>query len=61
MPIKLKASQKIRSKATGKFTTKHFYLKTIGLKELQDLVDAPNTKPKVKEKCKREIVRRFKN
>tara|TARA_R110001592_G_C13139200_1_gene747186 strand:+ start:736 stop:837 length:102 start_codon:yes stop_codon:yes gene_type:complete len=31
------------------------------LKELEELVAAPNTKPKVKEKCKREIVRRYKN
>ena len=61
MPIKLKASQKIRNKATGKSTIKHFYLKTMRLKELEELVAAPNTKPKVKEKCKREIVRRYKN
>jgi hypothetical protein len=61
MPIKLKPSQKIRSKATGKFTIKHFYLKTMRLKELEDVIKASNTKPKVREKCKREIVRRYKN
>ena len=61
MPIKLKASQKIRNKKTGKITTEHFYLKCMGLKELEDVIEAPNTKPKVREKCKREIVRRYKN
>lgn len=61
MPIKLKASQKIRSKATGKTTTRNFYMKCMRLKELEDVIAAPNTKPKVREKCKREIVRRYKN
>lgn len=61
MPIKLKASQKIRNKKTGKITTEHYYLKSMGLKELEDVIEAPNTKPKVREKCKREIVRRYKN
>ena len=29
MPMKLKASQKIRDRATGKTTTEHYYLKSI--------------------------------
>ena len=58
MPIKLKPSQKIRSKATGKTTTEHFYLKTMTVKELEEHINASNTKPKVKLKCIRELIRR---
>jgi len=58
MPEKLKKSVKTFSKKTGKTKVEHFYLKAISLKELEDIINAPNTKPKVREKCKREIVRR---
>ena len=58
MPEKLKKSVKTFSKKTGKKTVEHFYLKAISLKELEDVINAPNTRPKVREKCKREIVRR---
>ena len=61
MPIKLKPSQKSISKITGKSTVKHFYLKMMRFKELESIVNDPRTKPKVKDKCKKEIVRRYKN
>tara|TARA_B100000767_G_C19634001_1_gene479565 strand:- start:66 stop:299 length:234 start_codon:yes stop_codon:yes gene_type:complete len=60
MPTKLKASQKVRSKTTGNTTTEHFYLKTMTVKELEEYINASNTKPKVKLKCIRELIRRNK-
>ena len=60
MPVKLKASQKIRDRATGKTTTEHYYLRRMTLKELNDYIESPSAKKKVIQKCKNEIVRRSK-
>jgi len=60
MPAKLKASQKIRDRATGKTTTEHYYLKCMTLKELNDYIESSSAKKKVIQKCKNEIVRREK-
>lgn len=60
MPIKLKPSQKIRSKATGKTTTEHFYLKTMSVRQLNEYINATNSKPKIVQKCRNELIRREK-
>ena len=60
MPVKLKASQKIRSKATGKTTTEHFYLKTMSVRQLNEYINATNSKPKIMQKCRNELIRREK-
>jgi len=60
MPMKLKASQKIRSKATGKTTTEHFYLKTMSVSQLNEYINATNSKPKIVQKCRNELIRREK-
>jgi len=36
----------------------HFYIKTIANKELEDLIESPNTKSKIKQKCRNELIRR---
>lgn len=58
MPAKLKPSQKIRNKATGKNATEHFYLKCISIDALNKYIDASNSKPKTIQKCRNELVRR---
>jgi uncharacterized sporulation protein YeaH/YhbH (DUF444 family) len=58
MPTKFKKSAKEYSRATGKTTTTHYYIKTISKKELFEALNNHNTKPKVKQKIKNELVRR---
>ena len=60
MSAKLKPSQKIRNKATGKYTTEHFYLKCMSINALNKYIDASNSKPKTIQKCRNELVRRNK-
>lgn len=60
MSVKLKPSQKIRNKATGKYTTEHFYLKCMTPDALNKYIDASNSKPKTMQKCRNELVRRNK-
>lgn len=60
MPMKLKPSQKIRSKATGKTTTAHFYLKTMSVCQLNEYINATNSTPKIVQKCRNELIRREK-
>jgi hypothetical protein len=61
MPIKLKPSQKIKDKSTGKTKTEHFYLKSMTLEQLKDQIDNAKTLPKIKLKCIREIIKRNKD
>ena len=58
MPIKLKQSENVRNKQTGKVITEHFYIKCANMKDLVDLLDNEYTKPKVKQKIRNELVRR---
>ena len=60
MPSKLKASQKIRDRATGKTRTEHFYLKTMSVCQLNEYINATNSKPKIVQKCRNELIRREK-
>ena len=63
MPIKLRPSAKEwvrtdRFNRTGKSIMKHHYIKTISQKELFEELNKYNTKPKVKQKIRAELVRR---
>ena len=64
MPTKLRPSAKefVRkdrfSGAIGTSTMKHHYIKTISKKELFEELNKHNTKPKVKQKIRHELVRR---
>ena len=60
MPMKLKASQKIRDRATGKATTEHYYLKSMTIKDLNDYIASSSAKKKVIQKCRNELTRRSK-
>ncbi len=60
MPIKQRASQKVRDRVTGKTKTEHFYLKSMTLKDLNDYIESSNSKKKVIQKCKNELIRRSK-
>ena len=58
MPMKLKASQKIRDRATGKTTIEHYYLKSMTIKDLNDYIESSSAKKKVIQKCRNEIAKR---
>ena len=58
MPMKLKASQKIRDRATGKTRTDHYYLKSMTIKDLNDYIESSSAKKKGIQKCRNEIAKR---
>tara|TARA_B100000131_G_scaffold300740_1_gene322350 strand:+ start:124 stop:336 length:213 start_codon:yes stop_codon:yes gene_type:complete len=58
MPVKFKPSAKEYSRATGKTTTTHYYIKSTSKKDLFEALNNHNTKPKVKQKIRNELVRR---
>ena len=58
MPAKFKPSQTIRDKASGKKKTQHYYLKSTPTIELTDYLESSNSRPKIKVKVQRELVRR---
>ena len=58
MPTKIKRSEKVRNKKTGKIITEHFYIKCANKKDLVDLLDNEYTKPKVKQKIRNELTKR---
>ncbi len=60
MPTKLKPSQAVRDRVTGKIVTQHFYLKQIANGELIETYNSKSTKAKVKRKIKVELERRNK-
>lgn len=60
MPEKIKKSVKTRNKNTGKYEVEHYYLKNRSIEELKTLVNNHSTKPKIKLKACRELVRRNK-
>tara|TARA_E500000178_G_C16986543_1_gene738543 strand:- start:901 stop:1119 length:219 start_codon:yes stop_codon:yes gene_type:complete len=58
MAVKFKKDEKRRIKGTKKVqVTKHF-IKQTPLEELMKYVNNPNGKPKIKQKCRNEVVRR---
>ena len=60
MPTKLKKSVNTYSRQTGKTTIEHFYLHATKLSELEEIANDNNRHPKIRIKCKREIIRRRK-
>ena len=58
MPIKFKETQITVDRATGKKTTRNFYMKATSLKELLDAFTARNTTPKLRQKIRNELIRR---
>ena len=60
MPTKLKKSVKTYSRQTAKTTIEHFYLHATKLSELEEIANDNNRHPKIRIKCKREIIKRRK-
>ena len=60
MPTKLKKSVKTYSRQTGKTTIEHLYLHATKLSQLEEIANDNNRHPKIRIKCKREIIRRRK-
>jgi hypothetical protein len=58
MPIKYKPTEKIKVRSTGKIKTTYYYIKSAPEVELLKIVKDQNTKPKLKQKCLNELVRR---
>ena len=60
MPTKLKKSVKTYNRQTGKTTTEHFYLHATKQEELETIANDNNKHPKIRIKCKKEIIKRRK-
>jgi hypothetical protein len=58
MPIKLRPSQVVKDRNTGKTTIQHTYAKSMPLAELLEMYTRSNTVPKVRQKVRNELVRR---
>lgn len=58
MPTKLKASATTRARGATHSTTTHYYAKCASKQELFDYINNDNTKPKLKQKCRNELIRR---
>jgi len=58
MPIKLKPSQVVKDRNTGKVTIQHSYAKSMPLAELLEMYTRSSTVPKVKQKVRNELIRR---
>ena len=60
MPVKYKPTQSVVQRGTKKVVTTHYYMKTQSLKELLECYNNDNTKPKLRQKIKNELIRRQK-
>ena len=58
MPTKLRPSGKNYDRMTKKTSIVHYWIKGISQKELFEELNKDNTKPKVKQKIRNELVRR---
>ena len=58
MPTKFKPSQTVRLRGEAKATTKNFFIKGTSEEELFEYINSSNGKPKIKQKCRNELVRR---
>ena len=58
MPTKFKPSQINIDRNTKKKSVTHFYMKSMPEQELLDYINNHNGKPKIKMKCRNELVRR---
>ena len=57
-PVKFKPTQTTIDRNTKKTKTEHFYIKSTPKKELFDYLNNSNSKPKIKQKVRNELVRR---
>ncbi len=60
-PNKIKKSEVVKDRSTGKLGTKHFYIKNASETDLLKIYHDQNTKPKLRQKCINELVRRRTN
>ena len=58
MGIKFKKDELQYSRATKKTTVIKHFIKQTPLEELMKYINNPNGKPKIKQKCRNEVVRR---
>ena len=58
MPVKYKPTQSVLQRGSKKVTTTHYYMKTQSLNELLQCYNNDNTKPKLRQKVKNELIRR---
>ena len=58
MPIKFKSDEKIYNRATKKTRVVKHFIKQTPLEELMKYINNDSGKPKVKQKCRNEVVRR---
>ena len=58
MPVKYKPTVNVVKRGSNKRTIEHHYMKTQSLKELLECYNNDNTKPKLKQKVKNELIRR---
>ena len=60
MQVKYKPTQEVVQRGTKQVVTTHFYMKTQTIKELLECYNNDNTKPKLRQKVKNELIRRQK-
>ena len=60
MPVKYKPTQSVVQRGSKKVVTTHYYMKTQSQNELLQCYNNDNTKPKLRQKVKNELVRRQK-
>tara|TARA_R110002012_G_scaffold322021_1_gene553752 strand:+ start:3348 stop:3539 length:192 start_codon:yes stop_codon:yes gene_type:complete len=60
MPIKFKKSTKTFNRQTGKTSVEHYYMRSTPLADLYKYIKDPNGTPRLKQKVRNEIARRFK-
>jgi hypothetical protein len=58
MPTKFKPSQTVRDRKTGQLSTTNYYMKGMSKDELFEYVNSANGRPRIKQKCRNELVRR---
>tara|TARA_B100000902_G_C27260825_1_gene890612 strand:- start:992 stop:1189 length:198 start_codon:yes stop_codon:yes gene_type:complete len=58
MPVKFKPSQIIVNRKTNNKKVEHFFIKSTPKKELFDYLNNSSGKPKIKQKCRNELIRR---
>ena len=58
MPVKYKPTQSVVQRGSKKVVTTHYYMKTQSLNELLQCYNNDNTKPKLRQKVKNELIRR---
>lgn len=60
MSMKLQPSSRVFNKQTKKYEHKHYYAKQYTTQALFDMLESANTKPKIKQKVRKELQRRNK-